>query len=85
VAGGDWYSPETGGQGGRQAAVSACTRNRNRNCIRPVKFTMATVLDLESLACTESALHGLGHWHRAYPERVEGLIDGFLARRRESR
>jgi hypothetical protein len=40
---------------------------------------MATVLDFRSLACAESALHGLGHWHRAYPERVEGLIEGFLA------
>ena len=43
------------------------------------RAALATVLDFESLACAESALHGLGHWHRAYPERVEGLIDGFLA------
>jgi hypothetical protein len=46
---------------------------------------MATVLDFESLACAESALHGLGHWHRAYPERVEGLIDGFLATHSDAR
>ena len=46
---------------------------------RAALHVMATVLDFESLACAESALHGLGHWHRAYPERVEGLIDGFLA------
>jgi len=46
---------------------------------------MATVLDFESLACAESALHGLGHWHRAYPERVESLIDGFLATHSDAR
>jgi hypothetical protein len=40
---------------------------------------LATILNFGSLACTESALHGLGHWHRAFPERVESLIDGFLA------
>lgn len=30
---------------------------------------LATILNFGSLACTESALHGLGHWHRAFPER----------------
>ena len=46
---------------------------------------MATILDFESLACVESALHGLGHWHRAFPEPVEGLIDGFLATHSDAR
>jgi hypothetical protein len=40
--------------------------------------TMAAILDLTSLACQESALHGLGHWRRVSPSRVEGLVDSFL-------
>jgi hypothetical protein len=40
--------------------------------------TMAAVLRLDSLACQESALHGLGHWHRVFPAEIERLIDDFL-------
>jgi hypothetical protein len=40
--------------------------------------TMAALLQLDSLACWESALHGLGHWRSADPEQVESLIDGFI-------
>jgi hypothetical protein len=32
---------------------------------------MARTLSLDSLACRQSALHGLGHWHARYPTRVE--------------
>jgi hypothetical protein len=39
---------------------------------------MGKVLGIDSLACQESALHGLGHWKSAYPEQVEKLIDDFL-------
>lgn len=38
-------------------------------------------LDLESDACRESALHGLGHWHLYEPRRVESIIDRFFAKR----
>jgi hypothetical protein len=41
---------------------------------------MAAVVNLESLACQESGLHGLGHWQSAYPERVCEIIDRFLGR-----
>jgi hypothetical protein len=41
---------------------------------------MAALLSLESPACQESGLHGLGHWQSAYPERVRGVIDRFLER-----
>lgn len=41
---------------------------------------MRRVLALDSLACQESALHGLGHWKHHYPEIVEQTIDEFLAR-----
>jgi hypothetical protein len=40
---------------------------------------MADVLALDAVACQESALHGLGHWHAAYPDVVEGTVDRFLA------
>jgi hypothetical protein len=39
-------------------------------------------LAISHLACQESALHGLGHWKRAHPERVQAIIDAFLAKER---
>jgi hypothetical protein len=36
---------------------------------------MEEILSLDSIPCRESALHGLGHWHSCYPERVSDLID----------
>jgi hypothetical protein len=39
---------------------------------------MAEILALDALACQESALHGLGHWQRAYPKEVQQIIDRFL-------
>jgi len=36
------------------------------------------ILSLSSVACRESALHGLGHWHLYHPDRVEEIIDEFL-------
>jgi hypothetical protein len=38
---------------------------------------MESTLQLDSIACRESALHGLGHWQHAYPERVGEIIDKF--------
>ena len=40
--------------------------------------TMARILGFKSLACQESALHGLGHWQRDHKRRVNTIIDGFL-------
>ena len=39
---------------------------------------MLSTLNLQSLACQESALHGLGHWHRWYPKKVRLIIDKFI-------
>jgi hypothetical protein len=39
--------------------------------------TMRRILHLDSLACRESALHGLGHWQPEYEERVAAIIDDF--------
>jgi hypothetical protein len=36
------------------------------------------ILGLESMACREGALHGLGHWRSYYPERVERTVDRFI-------
>lgn len=42
---------------------------------------MESTLELSSIACQESALHGLGHWHMHYPGRVEKTIDRYLSNR----
>lgn len=39
----------------------------------------ARLLALDSEACRESALHGLGHWHHRHPREVEAVVDDFLA------
>lgn len=39
--------------------------------------TMERILQLKSIACQESALHGLGHWQRDYSEKVIHIVDGF--------
>ena len=41
---------------------------------------MRRTLALPHDACRESALHGRGHWHRAYPEETDRIIDEFLVR-----
>lgn len=46
---------------------------------------MADILNLQSVACQESALHGLGHWQMHYPVIVAKLIDEFLARNQQLR
>ena len=33
------------------------------------------ILSLSSIACRESALHGLNHWHGYYPGRVEAAVE----------
>jgi hypothetical protein len=40
---------------------------------------MRATLRLPNPACQESALHGLGHWARAYPEFTAATIDAYLA------
>lgn len=39
---------------------------------------MKRILQLKSIDCQESALHGLGHWHKAYPKIVEDIIDEYI-------
>jgi len=40
---------------------------------------MERILSLDSIACVESALHGLGHAHAYYPGEAEQIIDRYLA------
>ncbi len=47
-------------------------------CLKAVSIMDAT-LQIRSAACQESALHGLGHWHRWNSAIVEEKIDRFLA------
>jgi hypothetical protein len=39
---------------------------------------MTKTLQLKSIACRESALHGLGHWAHAYREQVSAIVQQFL-------
>ncbi len=47
---------------------------------RTVLQVMKGILSLDSEACRESAIHGLGHWHLHYPEEVQQIVDEFLGR-----
>jgi len=40
--------------------------------------SMRSILAIDHIACKESALHGLGHWHHAQGSAVESIIDEFL-------
>lgn len=44
---------------------------------------MESTLELDSIACRESALHGLGHWQHHYPEQVGEIINAFSMRHRD--
>jgi hypothetical protein len=37
--------------------------------------TMEKILQLNLVACAESALHGLGHWQRFCPDEVAAIIN----------
>ena len=39
---------------------------------------MDDTLKIDSIACQESALHGLGHWQLFYPDEVAEIVDRFL-------
>lgn len=45
-------------------------------------LVMERCLTIPHDACAEGALHGLGHWHETFPDRVESIVDHFLAERR---
>ena len=58
----------------------------NTSKLNPAALSVMTeTLNIESIPCRESALHGLGHWHAAYPAEVELIIDRLLSSYRELR
>jgi hypothetical protein len=46
---------------------------------RELLGVIISILAIDSEACWESALHGLGHWHVDYPREVAAAIDKFLS------
>ena len=50
----------------------------HKHLVGPVFNTLQEILKLDSLACQESALHGLGHLQESHPERVAQAIRRFL-------
>lgn len=53
---------------------NAALAELDKECLAVMEFA----LGLESVACRESALHGLGHWALEYPDFVHRVIDGFI-------
>ena len=45
---------------------------------REILRVLESTLQLDSIACRETVLHGLGHWQHYYPQRVGEIIDAFL-------
>lgn len=90
-----WWDlfPTWGGHGDEPTAATGPRRGSGRSArtaddpvvgaLRGVDdailHVMARTLRLESEACREGALHGLGHWHRAHPVRTARIIDEWLA------
>ena len=61
------------------APVCGCSQGLDRAeldaaCLEVMRMT----LDLDSDACRESALHGLGHCYFEHPTQVKAIIDRFL-------
>ncbi|MEM6528845.1 MAG: hypothetical protein AAF653_11165 [Chloroflexota bacterium] len=51
-----------------------------RKALDPIALeVMSDTLRIPNEACRHGALHGLGHMHEQYPERVTDIIDRFLA------
>lgn len=57
----------------------------NRALEQAMLRVMTQTLELDSDACRESALHGLGHWSLYVGEQVRGVIDDWLSRHPEIR
>ncbi len=46
---------------------------------RAILGLLKKILKIDSVACRESALHGLGHWAFHYPGEVKEIVNAFLA------
>src|SRR5687768_14354143 len=66
--------------GGDIIPLGASPNTLSGNLLNAAALSVMTeTLNIESIACRESALHGLGHWHDVYPAEVELIIDRFLS------
>ena len=45
---------------------------------QPILDLQKQILSIDSIACQESALHGLGHWQCKYPQEVDDIISDYL-------
>ncbi|CAN5418352.1 hypothetical protein BH10CYA1_BH10CYA1_02290 [soil metagenome] len=45
---------------------------------QPILDLQKRILSIDSIACQESALHGLGHWYFKYPKEVDEIIHDYL-------
>jgi hypothetical protein len=50
-----------------------------------ILIVIERILNIDSIACQESALHGLGHWEIYYPDQVHKIIDNFITSHLDSR
>lgn len=73
----------------RKAEIIAWHQSQNTPESRALEQAMLRVmthtLELDSDACRESALHGLGHWSLYFGEYVRGVIDDWLSRHSDIR
>ncbi|APR85479.1 Hypothetical protein A7982_10828 [Minicystis rosea] len=53
----------------------------SEHLVDPIFDVLTYALSLDSPACQESALHGLGHLKQYHRARVEGIIDAFIDQR----
>lgn len=60
-------------------------KTEQKDLDREILATMQSTLELDHVACQESALHGLGHWSHYHQDCVEKIIDQFLTRREKLR
>ncbi len=58
----------------RFISQSAARAELGGECLAVMEFAIG----LDSVACRESALHGLGHWAKDYPDLVRRVIDDFI-------
>ena len=54
-----------------------------RSVDRAALEVMGHLLELDSVPCKESAIHGLGHSRSAYPSIVEPMLDAAMVRARD--
>lgn len=51
---------------------------QSHHLIEPIFRLLERAISLPSIACQESALHGLGHLAHCHPDRVKGIVGRFL-------